>query len=223
MKTLLFDAGGTLVFPNWWRISAALARHGVAVDPAALEKAEPRARRRLDEPSLIGRSTDAGRWSLFFEEILLECGIGDAPAPAFAELKAYHDEQNLWEHVPDGVRQALHALKGRRMAVVSNANGTVAAKLDRVGLAAHFEAIVDSHDHGVEKPDPRIFRIALERLGIAPGEAVYVGDFYHLDVVGARAAGIEAVLLDPLGLHADKDCPRVRTLAEFAASVSARD
>ena len=72
MRTILFDAGGTLVFPDWALISATLARFGVRVDPAALAAAEPRARFRTDQPDFILRSTDDGRWSLFFGEILRE-------------------------------------------------------------------------------------------------------------------------------------------------------
>jgi putative hydrolase of the HAD superfamily len=69
----------------------------------------------------------------------------------------------------------------------------------------------------VEKPDPRLFRLALQRAGAAPEEAVHVGDLYEVDVVGARAAGIRAILLDPAGLYPEADCPRVRSLGELAA------
>jgi FMN phosphatase YigB (HAD superfamily) len=58
----------------------------------------------------------------------------------------------------------------------------------------------------VEKPDPRIFRLALERAGVGPDEAVYVGDLYSVDIRGARAAGIEAVLLDPGRHWGPRDC-----------------
>ena len=69
---------------------------------------------------------------------------------------------------------------------------------------------------GVEKPDPRLFLLALERLGAAPGEAAARRGLLHVDVVGARAAGIRPVLLDEAGLYPDADCPRVRSLAELA-------
>ena len=106
--------------------------------------------------------------------------------------------------------------RGLRLAVVSNANGTVGALFDRLELTPFFDAVLDSAVEGVEKPDPRLFLLALERLGALPGEAVHVGDFYSVDVVGARAAGIRPILLDELGLYPDADCPRVRSLAELA-------
>ncbi len=69
---------------------------------------------------------------------------------------------------------------------------------------------------GVEKPDPRLFLLALERLGASPGEAVHVGDFYSVDVVGARAAEVRPILVDEADLYPDADCPRVRSLADLA-------
>ena len=79
---------------------------------------------------------------------------------------------------------------------MSNAEGQVAGDAQRFGLAPYFDAIIDSHIVGVAKPDPRIFQIALERLGVAADEARFAGDIYSIDVVGARAAGIEARLID---------------------------
>ena len=82
----------------------------------------------------------------------------------------------------------------------------------RLRLTAALDAIFDSHDEGVEKPDPRLFRLALERTGAEARTTVHVGDFYHVDVVGARAAGITPVLLDAADLYPDCDCMRVRSL-----------
>jgi len=69
---------------------------------------------------------------------------------------------------------------------------------------------------GVEKPDPRIFQRALERAGARPETTLHVGDLFHTDVVGARGAGLRAVLLDLGGLYHDHDCERVASLAELA-------
>jgi putative hydrolase of the HAD superfamily len=73
-------------------------------------------------------------------------------------------------------------------------------------LLPWLEFVLDSSEVGVEKPDPRIFRLALERAGLAPDEAVYVGDIYSIDVLGARAAGMGAVLLDPGQCWGARDC-----------------
>ena len=82
--------------------------------------------------------------------------------------------------------------------------------------STQFEFVIDSGEVGVEKPDPRIFQIALDRMGVTAADALYVGDLYEVDVVGARAAGLDVVLLDPYGVHADRDVRRSRSLEELA-------
>ena len=83
------------------------------------------------------------------------------------------------------------------------------------------DLVVISEEEGVEKPDPRIFRNALERTGSRAEESLYVGDIYHIDVIGARAAGMDVVLLDPADLHGDKPVRRVRSLGALASSIDA--
>ena len=75
--------------------------------------------------------------------------------------------------------------------MVSNADGRVESFLRHVGITKYLDFVVDSGLVGVEKPDPRIFEIALERAQVRKDEVVHVGDVYEVDVVGARAAGIE--------------------------------
>ena len=223
LTTIFLDAGGVLLFPNWQRISETLARHGVDVSAAALSEAEPRARRILDDRRTIGTTTDASRGWLFFDLILEEAGTPPSPATraALAELHDYHRASNLWEFVPDGVRPALSALRerGLTLVVVSNANGTLRAHLDRLDMTRYFDVVLDSYDEGVEKPDPRLFQIALSRSGATADTTLHVGDLYQVDVVGARAAGIRAVLLDEAGLCGDADCDRVTSLAELVGLV----
>jgi putative hydrolase of the HAD superfamily len=74
---------------------------------------------------------------------------------------------------------------------------------------------VDSGLEGVEKPDPRIFAIAAERLAVEPARCAYVGDFHAIDVVGSRAAGMESVLMDPIGAWSEYDVPRIRALSDL--------
>ncbi|HXX94944.1 MAG TPA: HAD family hydrolase [Planctomycetota bacterium] len=224
IKYLLFDAGNTLVYLNMALVSETLSRHGARATPEELWRGEHRARALLDDPEIIRASTDQTRWVLYFETIFRFSGVSDQAvvAAVIRELQGIHKTNNLWEVVPPEVPRALDSLRGRfRFAVVSNANGTVRDKLRRVGLAGYFEVILDSHEEGVEKPDPRIFRIALERLGARAEEALHVGDFYHIDVVGARAAGVRAVLLDPGGSHHDKPVPRIETIEGLGPLVDA--
>ena len=223
VETVFLDAGGVLVFPNWWRISETLARQGVHVAPEALRDAEPHAKKRLDQRGLIHSTNDARRGWLYFDLILEEAGVtpDTRTREALAELHLYHQQSNLWELLPDDVLPALRELRalGLQLVVVSNANGTVEALARRLGITECVGCVLDSFVEKVEKPDPRFFEIALERSGARRESTIHVGDLYEVDVVGARAAGITPVLLDAADLYPDADCRRVRTLAELAVEL----
>ena len=225
IHTVFLDAGGVLVNPNWTRVSDALSRHGVSVAAAALAAAEPRAKKRLDTGTTIQATTDQQRGWTYFNLVLGECGVplSAATDAALAELYAYHQVSNLWESVPDEVLPSLGALRrcGCRLVVVSNANGTLRRLFARVGLLDAVDAVFDSCDEAVEKPDPRFFEIALARTGASAAASIHVGDLYHVDVVGARAAGIQPVLFDVADLYPECDCPRVRSLAALVQQLGA--
>jgi HAD superfamily hydrolase (TIGR01549 family) len=225
LDTLFLDAGGVLVNPNWDWVSQALEAHGVRVAAATLASAEPLAKYSLDTPAVVPGTNDAGRSWLYFDLVMAHAGIARSAATDAArnELHAYHAKNNLWESVPPEVPSALERFRaaGLRLVVVSNANGTLAAVFDRLGLAPFFDHLLDSHVERVEKPDRRIFELALGRSGSRADRTVHVGDFYQVDVVGARSAGIEAVLLDSAGLYPGVDCPRVSSLAGLAAALEA--
>jgi len=220
IQTVFLDAGGVLVWPNWSRVSDALRRHGVLVPAAALAAAEPRAKKRLDTGETIQATNDQQRGWTYFNLVLEEANIprSDATDAGLSELNAYHQEANLWESAPDEVRPALASLRARglRLVVVSNANGRLHHLLGRIGLLDAFDHVFDSHHEGVEKPDPRYFEIALTRSGAVAERTIHVGDLYHVDVVGARAAGITPVLFDVADLYPDADCRRVRSLTQLA-------
>jgi putative hydrolase of the HAD superfamily len=220
LETLFLDAGGVLVNPNWTRVGEALARHGVRAPAAALAAAEPRAKLELDRPPHVQATDDDSRGWLYFNLVLAHAGIPRSAATdaALAELREYHARFNLWESVPPEVPEALERLRGAglRLVVVSNANGTLRRHFERLGLSGRVDHLFDSYEEGVEKPDPRFFRIALERSGAVAEHTLHVGDLYEVDVVGARAAGLRAVLFDVAGLYPDRDCTRVASLTALA-------
>ena len=224
IETIFLDAGGVLVFPNWVRISETMRRHGVAVAPEALAAAEPFAKRHLDHTRTIRATNDEKRGWLYFNLILERAGITPSAATtsALEELHAYHQASNLWEYMPPEVLPSLRAIRemGLKVAVVSNANGTICAAADRLGIGELVSCVLDSHTEGVEKPDPRLFEIALERSGADRATTIHVGDIYEVDVVGARQAGIWPVLLDAAGLYPDADCARVPSLTALVAALA---
>ena len=224
IETLLLDAGGVLVFPNWDRVSTILHRHGIGVPADWLRRAEPQAKFAIDSAYSTATGNDADRGSRYFQLTFDAAGVpaGDVRQPALDELWTYHQQHNLWEHVPPDVIPTLQRLRaaGLTLAIASNANGVLERLFDRVGLTPHFHAICDSHVEGVEKPDPRFFQIVLERAGGRPETALHVGDLYHVDVLGARSAGIDALLLDPHGLYAGFDVRRITSLSELVSVVT---
>jgi HAD superfamily hydrolase (TIGR01509 family) len=218
IETVFLDAGGVLCHPSWTRVAEALVRHGATVTAAALAAAEQKATRDIDNASTIGATDDRSRGWLYFNLVLQHAGVEqDAGTDAaLAELREYHRLDNLWEHVEPDVAPALAALRerGLRLVVVSNANGRLRHLFDRVDLAKWFDHILDSHEWGVEKPDPRLFALALEQSHADASTTVHVGDLYHVDVMGARHAGLrEGILFDMAGLYDGVDCPRVASLA----------
>jgi len=116
------------------------------------------------------------------------------------------------------VEPALRAARARGLAVVvvSNWDISLHGLLAELGLAPLLRGAVTSAEVGARKPDPRIFRRALELAGgVAPAQAVHVGDQPEEDVVGARAAGIEPVLIARAGVAPQAQAPVVRDLGEL--------
>lgn len=221
VRVVSFDAGGVLLFPDWRRISHVLARCGVGIAPAALAAADARAKHAMDRPAVVAATNNTGHGLRYFLNLLEAAGVpaSAATAAALDDLRREHARMNLWSHLPPNVVECLQSLRARglRLIVVSNSDGRLVSLLDAAGLTAWFDLVVDSHEVGLEKPDPAIFTRALDQLSATPASAWHVGDLYHIDVVGARAAGMTPVLLDPEGLYDDADCLRLRSLEELPA------
>lgn len=221
VEAVLIDAGGVLVDPNWEKIAAVLDRHGIHVDPQLLREAEPASKREMDATEHIEGTSDLARRERFLARWLRHAGMTDGDPAAIEaatdEVEALHLERGLWEVVPEGVPEALDRLRGAglKLSLASNAEPLLRQKLTDLGLAHRFDHIAISGEMGVEKPDPRFFERALEAIGVPADRAIHIGDFYAIDVVGARSAGLEAVLVDVADLSADRDVARIHGLDEL--------
>ena len=137
------------------------------------------------------------------------------------EVYLAHRFANI-ELFPD-VNPALDALGARyRLGLLSNGNSYP----DRCGLEGRFQFVVFAQDHGVEKPDPRIFAITLDRAGCTRGQLLHVGDSLQNDVFGAQRAGIAVVWLNRTGspnTSAMQPDLEVRTLTDLADWVTWRN
>jgi HAD superfamily hydrolase (TIGR01549 family) len=199
LEAVLLDAGGTLIHPDHAFILELLAGEGIEADEAGYRAARRKADAvvadmlRSDEPA-----DDATRIRAWFVTILTTLGLPDHRLEdAGLRIRERHDQARLWVRPEPGTLETLRELRaaGLRLAVVSNADGRVDRFLSAAGLAEELEFILDSGTVGIEKPDPRIFELALDRLGLEPHQVVYVGDSWEIDVVGARRAGIRPIYL----------------------------
>ena len=227
LRAVFFDAGNTLIHLRFGRMAEAFAAEGLGQEVEAIRAAERRARVRLD-PIVAGEGTTEGVdiMQAYFRLILEELGVPwDGRGPRFVErVRALGRIEPLWGEPDPDARAVLGDLKrrGLAVAVISNSDGTAERSLREAGLLDAVDFVLDSHVVGVEKPDPRIFRLALQRAAVAPAEAAFVGDLYSIDVLGARRAGMSGILLDPVGAWGERDCPRARDLREVRDFVLAR-
>ena len=223
VTAVLLDAGGVLLDLDYAFLARRLAGHGVEAPLSALAHAESIARTEIDR-RVRGGGRGSEAWRDYFRILLRQVGTPEREVEGIIDvLRDVHQRSGLWTRAIDGAPATVRALqeRGYRLGVVSNAEGRVARDLDNAGYAALFETVVDSHLVGVEKPDPAIFRIALERMGLDPATTVFVGDVPAVDVAGARAAGLDPILLDRHDLYRDLPVARLRSITELPAFLSA--
>jgi len=232
IDTIFLDVGNTLISMDLSWVAEELAAVGVHCQVQALHRAEAAARP-LVSKGLERRSTEGLDAFSFYLGSVLGClpGAANLDASQITEisqtlapiLRPPGHAERLWSWVIPGVPAALEALKqnGLKLAVVSNSDGTVEDVLIRQRLRSYFTAVYDSHLVGYEKPDPRIFHYAIKDLKLAPERTLHAGDLYNIDITGARAAGLHAVLIDPFGDWRDVDCECVRDLEDLSRNIIA--
>jgi putative hydrolase of the HAD superfamily len=223
VRAVFFDAGNTLLRMNYAAIAEHLATLGGPVTVEAVQRAEWRARVRLDADVFArpapGMSTESGSTSeRYVRHVMAELGIADGRTvdAVVAWRRTYNAPGGLFNVAEPLAAQALAVVRaaGLRAAVISNSNGTVRSVLETLGLTGALDYVIDSGEVGVEKPDPRIFRLALERSGVDAPSAVYIGDLYSVDILGARSASIRAILLDPGHHWGARDCEKAPTILD---------
>lgn len=213
---LSLDAGGVLVHPDWRAVALLAATVGYDLDVERLAIAEHVVVAELDTPA--GVLDDQRRWFEFMARVLRRGGLPEAAIPDLLSLlHAEHAKRVLWRSVPLEVPDVLAELRarGHRLAVLSNSNGRLRAMLDELDLSRWFDLILDSAVEGLEKPDPRFFGLLYERLDVPASAVLHVGDVFHIDVVGARAAGCRPLLLDKASLRTDWGVETVRALRDL--------
>ncbi len=230
LEAVLFDAGGTLVRLDYEWIADAVRGLGHVVSPEALRRGEVTARKAFEEvfqlppPEDEGAAAPSGDVRLYFRVILEAAGVPhEVVGPALEVLAERNARTGLWTRPMEGARSCLDTLGllGLRLASVSNSDGRADEHLEACDMRRGLEFVLDSHKVGVAKPDPAIFRLALERLGLAAARVLHVGDLRVVDGAGARGAGLHFVLIDPYGDYAVGGESSIDTIGRLPAWLAA--
>lgn len=224
IDAIMFDAGGTLIDFTPSRsilFSQVLEANGLNVDTPAVNRAMVSADRRFDEEfALLDGKDEAWFWKRYDAYIASQLGFQGDIERLENDLSATFDkvvpEVKSWVAYAD-VHPTLECLRRRdfRLGVVSNATDLARKVLNNLGLSKYFDFMVLSDEVGSRKPSPEIFRIALDAADTPPNRALFVGDKYTVDIIGATRAGINAVLVDREDVYPDAGCLRVRGLDFF--------
>ncbi len=225
LRAIFFDAGNTLIYPRTDQLAGDLTAQGFPATAEDFFAAERVGKSKLDEwlwPQIrhgeVPRTIDHYYWGEYLRALMEQIG---APEEARGQLmlrvaNGFRDIK-LWSCVFPETPPYLEDLRARGyfMGVISNSIGTMEEQLARLDLARYFHTVLDSAVVGVEKPHPEIFRLALQRAGVAPGETLFVGDTYSTDMGGAQLAGIHGVLIDRVGAYPNAESPRIVSLPEL--------
>jgi putative hydrolase of the HAD superfamily len=222
VEAVLLDAGGVLLDLDYAYLRRRIQAQHPELRVEHPDRAEALARREINRTVLAGGRISES-WRDYFRILLGHAGVPrDSHESIIDSLWSAHRRVGLWTAVADGAVEAVSRLRqsGFRLGVVSNAEGQIERDLERAGFRDVFETVIDSHHVGVEKPDPAIFEIALDRMRLDRSKTVFVGDMPSVDVEGARAAGLGAILLDRHDLYGEADAPRLRCLTELPGLLS---
>ena len=232
VELLCLDAGNTVIFLDHARLAEITRSAGHDVRAEVLVRTEGEAKALAESDGLLDvmwahrDRPGAIGWGRTVGTMVHRAGVPEASIPAILDAAwTVHQARNLWCRVPDGMGEALDAMRaqGVKVAIVSNSEGMLDRLFTELGVLRHFDLVVDSGKVGIEKPDPRIFRLALDRFGVAPERALHLGDVFATDVLGARAAGIRHALIDPYGHYKGRhaEVPRVPGVVAVARALAA--
>ena len=212
LRFIFFDVGNTLLFPNRTRMLAPLPEksHPTLEAWQALER---RTKQEFDQ-NLIGGKPDHSFWWTFHTYLLQQLNAADDRVRDTLVQNTQNSAN--WDQILPGTRSALERIRQEyAIAVISNADGKIDAVLRRCRIFDCFASVTDSGTVGHEKPHPAIFEAALREMNADPAESLYVGDVYSVDYLGARGAGMQAVLFDVAGAYRERGVPRVQSLSEL--------
>lgn len=229
VEGVVFDIGGVLTLPNRFAIERHLREAGCQdlLNMDSFERAHYRAVRSMhDSHDVEFDIEDSSNWEPYDRAYASTIGLDEDRW--FRVIGDTFRAGGLWTEPRVEAINAARVLHeaGVPLAVVSNNNGTALDQIlalpagnDGMRVADRFSVVIDSEVVGYTKPNPEIFYLAAEGLGIASSKLVFVGDTVYADVRGAESAGLQPVQLDPFGLHGDMDHATCESVGDLAAAI----
>jgi putative hydrolase of the HAD superfamily len=228
---VFFDVGNTLLypFPSVSRVCEEILRAaGHDRDLEAIESLMPLVdeyyedRFRADDTFWTSEEETSEVWVGMYSLLARQLGIEQEAESLARSVYAEFGKPERWRAYPD-VEPELRRLRasGVRLGIISNWDGRLERLLDGLGLTPLLDAVVCSASVGLHKPDPRIFELACARLEEPPSACAHVGDHFYSDVLGARAAGMRAVMIDRKGDGPVGPVPVIRSLDELEGALEA--
>jgi len=206
IQAVFFDVGNTLLYPYpsvGEVCRQVLAEEGHMHDLSAIDDLMPLVdeyyedRYRTDDTFWTDEGETSQVWVGMYSLLCRRLGIVDEPERIARRVYDEFGDAGRWRAYGD-VEPAFRRLaeRGLRLGIISNWDSRLSSLLQGLGLGGFLETVVSSAEVGLRKPDPRMFELACERLGVAPEEAAHVGDHHYADIVGATAVRMTPVLID---------------------------
>lgn len=219
IEVVFFDVGNTLLFPDHEKTLAPLWNRGIRPTESQLFAAERVARQELDLIVSQTRKVDLQYWETYYAHLLRALNVSDVSLRL--ELVNLARTSANWSRMRADTPDVLESmLSTYRLAVISNSDGHMEKRLETAGLGKYFENVIDSGNVGYEKPSPQIFEAALESMSVPSDRALYLGDIYSVDYLGAQRVGMKAMLMDVAGVYATRNEPRIESLNELPKALS---
>jgi len=222
IRAVLFDVGGTLVYePDISEWAERARRCSLDIDPDKLSDAYVEVLIEVDaEPR--SRNPHAAMVD-FWRRTLSRAAKKDVSKSTATQFVAAGKERSAPVQLYSDTRPCLDQLRQdhRPLGVISNSDSEVRVRqvLNQGGILEYFDRIVSSGTEGVEKPDPEIFLRAVQRMGVRPAEAFYVGNKALIDAKAAQSAGLYGVWLNREGTGFGGALPEIASLLEIPLSV----
>ena len=215
LRAVFFDVGNTLVYPHPSVSEVCrqiLAEEGHVHDLGAIDALMPLVdafyedRYRSDDTFWTDEVETSQVWIGMYSLLCRELGIEDEAERIALRVYDEFGRADRWRAYDDVIPAFLRLRdRGLALGLISNWDKRLTGLMEGMGISTLLDTIVSSAEVGLHKPDPRIFELACERLGVRPDECAHVGDHQYADILGARTVGMLPILIDR---HADEACSR---------------